>query len=260
MLVKVGDITTHCRLVGDGETVTFIHALGVDGDSWWQQVEALQEQYRLLAYDVRGHGGSTKPPGPYTIDLFAEDLYRLLVALGVERTHVVGLSMGGMIAQELAIAHPEKLHSLVLCDTSSGYTTAERQVFEQRARVAERQGMEPLVQPTLERWFTASFRSAHPEVVERIARTLRRNDPLAYAAACRAVGNVALTDRLGAIRCPTMVVVGEEDIGTPPAAARTIARAIAGARLELVPQAAHLVPVEKASVFNALLLDFLPRV
>ncbi len=256
---EVNGIALQYQLVGEGETITFVHALGLDGDSWWQQVEALQDSYRLLTYDVRGHGRSGKPPGPYSIDLFADDLYSLLEALGITRTHVVGLSMGGMIAQALAVAHPEKLHSLVLCDTSSGYTAEERQVFEQRARVAARQGMEPLVQPTLERWFTATFRASQPAVVERIAHTLRQNDPVAYAAACLAIGNVALTDRLGAVRCPTMVVVGEEDVGTPPAMARTIAQAIAGARLELIRQAAHLVPVEKAAIFNALLLDFLPR-
>jgi len=147
--------------------------------------------------------------------------------------------------------------SLVLCDTSSGYSAEEQAVFMQRAQVAETQGMEPLVQPTLERWFTEPFRAARPEVVARIAATLRANDPGGYAATCRAIAELALTDRLGALRLPTLVVVGEEDPGTPPAMARTIAKQIAGARLEVIPHAAHLVPVEKPDVFNALLLDFL---
>lgn len=245
---------------GEGETITFVHALGIDLDSWWQEVEALEGAYRVLRFDVRGHGRSDKPAGPYTIALFADDLYGLLQALGVGRTHLVGLSMGGMIGQAFALAHPEMLHSLVLSDTSSGYTAEEAQVFEQRAALAEREGMEPIVLPTLERWFTAPFRASSPAVVERIARAIRANDPRAYAASCRAVGAMSLTERLSEIRCPTMVVVGEQDLGTTPEMARAIARRIPGARLELIPQAAHLVPVEKAAVFNALLRDFLARV
>lgn len=259
MRIAANGTNLHAESVGEGEDVILIHALGLSGDAWWQQVADLARGYRVLTYDVRGHGRSDRPPGPYSLDLFAEDLRALIEALGVRRAHVVGLSLGGMIAQTYALRYAGRLHSLVLCDTSSGYSAEERQVFHQRADTAEREGMESLVTPTLERWFTDAYREANPGPVGRIASVLRANEPLAYAATCRAIAELDLTGRLAEIRVPTMVVVGEEDKGTPPAMARVIAQGIPGARLEIVRGAAHLVPVEKAEVFNALACDFLRR-
>lgn len=259
MKVRANGIAIEYDLTGDGEAVTLIHALGLDRQSWWRQVPELEADYRVLRYDVRGHGQTDNPAGPYSIAMLAEDLRALLAELQIGKTHVVGLSMGGMIAQAFALSHPEMVISLVLCDTSSGHTEAQRRTFYERARLVEREGMEPLVAPTLERWLTPPFRAANHEIGERIAQTLRHNDPRGYAASCGAVGDLALTGQLGRITCPTMVVVGEKDAGTPPEMARVIQAGIPGARLEVIPAAAHLVPVEKAERFNALLQEFLVR-
>ncbi|MHB1415673.1 MAG: alpha/beta fold hydrolase [Chloroflexota bacterium] len=259
MKVRANGIAIEYDLTGDGEAVTLIHALGLDRQSWWRQVPMLEADHRVLRYDVRGHGQTDKPAGPYSVALFAEDLRALLTGLRIGKTRVVGLSMGGMIAQAFALNYPEMVTSLVLCDTSSGHTEAQRQTFYERAQLVEREGMEPLVAATLERWLTPPFRTANPEIGERIAQTLRRNDPRGYAASCRAVGDLALTERLGQITCPTLVVVGEKDAGTPPEMARVIQARIPDARLEVIPAAAHLVPVEKADRFNALLREFFSR-
>lgn len=258
MYARCDGTTLAYDIEGQGEVVLLIHALGLDRHSWWMQVPELAIGWRVIACDLRGHGESDKPPGPYSIDLMAEDIAGLLRTLDIPSARIVGLSLGGMVAQALALAHPQLVDSLVLCDTTSGYSPEQSRVFRERAETVRRHGMEPIVEPTLERWLTAPFRQERPDVVERIARSLRQNDPQAYAAATEAVGNLALTDRLSQVRCPTLVVVGEEDPGTPPEMARELAERIRGARLEVIPRAAHLVPVEKATVFNALLREFLP--
>lgn len=257
MLVEANGIAVNCALKGQGETVVLIHALGLDLGSWWLQSPVLEERFRVLAYDVRGHGASSKPAGPYSIALFAADLFALLGALRIDRCHLVGLSMGGMIAQKFAADHPERVRRLVLSDTSCGYAPEQGQVFEERARTVEASGMESLVQPTLERWFTAEFRAARPDVVERIASTLRANDPVGYAGSCRAIAKLDLAEEVRRITAPTLIVVGDEDVGTPPQMAREIQQRISGSRLEILPNAAHLAPVEQAEAFNSLMLGFL---
>lgn len=257
MKLVANGITIGYDLQGEGPVVTLIHALGLDRGMWWQQVPVLAAEQRALAYDVRGHGHSGKPPGPYSLDLFAADLRALLAALGVDRTHLLGISMGGMIAQSLALQYPKLVASLILADTSSAYDAEARKVFHQRAALSEAEGMVPLVEPTLERWFTAPFRQEHPDIVDRLRQTLLRNDPRAYATAARAVSDLNFTNQLARLRCPTLVIVGEQDAGTPLAMAEVIYRHIRGSLLKVIPQAAHLSTVEQPETFNAAVLEFL---
>lgn len=260
MEITVNGLRVSYDLAGEGETVVLIHGLGMDKGVWWQQWDPLTAKYRVLRYDVRGHGASDVPPGPYSLRLFADDLIALCDALGIASAHLVGVSMGGMIAQTAALVAPERVRSLVLCDTSSSYVGEASRVFEERADLVEREGMGPIVLPTLERWLTARYRAAHSDLVDRVAVTLRNTDDNGYVAACRAVGALALGDQISRIDCPTLVIVGAEDKSTPPEMAREIASKIKGARLEIIPEAAHLVPVEAAEQFNALVLSFLEEV
>lgn len=260
MFVEANGIRCFYELEGDGEeVVVLIHALGTNHRMWDRQVEVLKPRFRVLRYDVRGHGQTDKPPGPYSLELFAQDLAALLDGLGIPAAHLVGLSMGGMIAQTFALNYPGRVKSLVLADTSSRYPPESRRQFEERAAIAEAQGMGPLVEPALERWFSPEFHRAHPEVVEKYRQMLLANDPKAYAAATRAIAQLDLTSRLGAIKVPTLVIVGADDPGTPPAMAREIAAAIPGARLEVLP-GRHMTQEESAEAFNRLLLEFLESV
>jgi 3-oxoadipate enol-lactonase len=260
MFAEINGIRCFYEFDGEGEeVVALIHALGTGHWMWDRQVEVLRPHFRVLRYDVRGHGQTDKPPGPYSLELFAQDLAALLDVLGIPAAHLVGLSMGGMIAQTFALNYPDRVKSLVLADTSSRYPPESRQQFEERAKIAETQGIEPLIEPALERWFTPEFARAHPEVIERYRRMLRTNDPKAYAAATRAIAQLDLTARLGAIKVPTLVIVGEDDPGTPPAMAKEIAAAIPGARLEILP-GRHMTQEESAEAFNRLLLEFLRSV
>jgi 3-oxoadipate enol-lactonase len=250
---------TNYRLEGPREApvVTLTHPLGVTLALWDDHVAALTKRYRVLRYDVRGHGGSEIPPGPYTLEQMAGDLFELLDALGIAETHFVGVSMGGLIGMTAALIRPSRITSLVLCDTTACYGPGVRPMWEDRIRVAESEGMTAtLVDRTMAIWFTEEFRTRHADSVERIAAMLGKSDPRGYAAAIRAIGFVDLTERIDAIRCPTLVVVGEQDPGTPPAMARVIHERIPGSELLVVPGAMHCAVVEDSERFLAALLDF----
>ena len=238
--------------------VTLTHPLGVTLALWDDHVPPLTKRFRVLRYDVRGHGGSEIPPGPYTLEQMSDDLFALLDSLGIVETHFVGVSMGGLIGMTAALAQPGRITSLALCDTTACYGPGVHPMWEDRMRVAETEGMTAiLVERTMAIWFTEAFRARNPEAVERIAAMLRATDPRGYAAAIRAIGFVDLTERIGAIRCPALVVVGAEDPGTPPAMARVIHERVAGSKLLVIPDAMHCAVVEGANRFLAALLEFL---
>jgi 3-oxoadipate enol-lactonase len=239
--------------------VTLSHSLATDLSMWDLQIAALTARYRVLRYDTRGHGGTDAPPGPYSLDQLAEDARGLLQALGIGRTHWVGLSMGGMVGQTVALTQAQLFRSLVLCDTTSRIPAEAKPLWDQRISTAERQGMEPLVEPTIERWFTAPFCERGGAVLEQVRAMIRATDPRGYTGCCHAIAALDLTDRLGAIRVPTLVIVGEEDVGTPVAASRTIQAQIEGAELIILKSASHLSNMEQPAEFERALLGFLDR-
>jgi 3-oxoadipate enol-lactonase len=262
MKVTANGISVNYTLDGPATApvVTLSHSLAADLTMWDPQMPALTTRYRVLRYDTRGHGGTDAPAGVYTLEQLADDARALLGALGIARTHWVGLSMGGMIGQTLALASPGLLQSLALCDTSSRIPAEARPLWAERSKTAETQGMEPLVEPTIGRWFTAPFRERGKEVVDRIRTRIRTTPPRGYAGCCAAISALDLTDRISAIRVPTLIVVGEEDQGTPVAASRAIQAQIAGSQLEIVKSAAHLSNLEQPEEFTRILTAFLARV
>jgi 3-oxoadipate enol-lactonase len=259
MKVKTNGIELNCTIEGEGPWLVMSHSLACDWGMWDEQAGALAARYKVLRYDMRGHGASDAPPGRYSFDMLAQDLHGLLQALGIARCHWVGLSMGGMIGQVYALKYPGVFQTLVLADTSSRYGPEVRPVWEDRIKTALEQGMEPLVQPTLERWFTEPYRKAHPRTMERVARMIRNTPPAGYAGCCAAIPDLDMTARLKAISCPTLILVGEQDTGTPVSAAREIHEAIAGAQLTIIPSAAHLSNIEQAEVFTSAVLAFLQK-
>jgi 3-oxoadipate enol-lactonase len=259
MKLTANGLNINYRLEGSpsGPVVTMSHSLATSLAMWDPQMAALESRYRLLRYDTRGHGGTDAPAGAYTLDGLAEDVRALLEALGIARTHFVGLSMGGMIGQILALKYPQLLHGLVLCDTSSRVPPEARATWDDRIRTAETQGMEPLVEPTIGRWFTPAFRERHPDVVDRVRAAMRATPPRGYAGCCHAIAALNLTDRLHVIDLPTLVIVGEEDPGTPVAAARTIHDQIRGSQLVVLKSASHLSNMEQPEAFNQAVTSFL---
>jgi 3-oxoadipate enol-lactonase len=261
MKITANGISVNYTLDGppSAPVVTLSHSLATDLSMWDPQMKALTARHRVLRYDTRGHGGTDAPAGAYSLEQLAEDARALLRALGIARTHWIGLSMGGMIGQTLALAAPDLFLSLSLCDTSSRIPAEAKPLWQERIKTAETQGMEPLVEPTIGRWFTAPFREQRKDVVDRVRAMIRATNPRGYAGCCHAISALDLTDRLGAIKLPTLVVVGEEDQGTPVAASRAIHERIAGSRLEILPSAAHLANVEQPDAFTAAVTSFLAR-
>ena len=244
----------------EGPVLVLSHALAANKDMWFPQAAALTERYQVLRYDVRGHGGSQVPPGPYTFRQMVEDVRALLDEEGVQRVHFVGLSMGGMIGQWLALTYPDRLLSLVVCDTSARTPPEAASMWDERIAVAAREGMGPHVQPTLDRWFTPAFAATHPEIVGPVGKMIRTTDPRGYIACAQAVKNHDALERLGEILVPTLVIVGQEDPGAPFEAAEVIHRGIRGSQLVVLESASHLCNLEQAEAFNRVLLDFVGRV
>ncbi len=259
MKAKVNGIEMHYEIHGKegAPWLTLSHSLACSVRMWDEQIATFKDRYRVLAFDTRGHGASTAPSGAYTLELLADDLRALLKHAGIERTHFVGLSMGGMIGQTFALKYPGVLTSLVLADTTSRYPAEAAPLWAERIKTAEERGMQPLVQPTLERWFTEGFRKARPEVVARVGQLILDTPVAGYAGCSHAIPKINLTSRLKEIKCPILVVVGEQDPGTPVAMAREIHDNAPGSKLVIIPNAAHLSNLEQPQAFDRALAEFL---
>lgn len=237
--------------------VVFSHSLGCSKAMWQPQFDALSKSYRVLRYDIRGHGYSSAPPAPYSLEMMAQDVKALCDALGIKKCHFVGLSMGGMIAQTVALKYPALLLSLTLADTSSHYGPGLMPFWETRSQTALTQGMTPLVAPSLERWFTEPFRAAQPVLMQQAMQWVLDTSSHGYAACCMAIAVIDTTDQLKQIKVPVQVIVGKDDLATPPAASELIHARIAGSRLLMLDSAAHISSVEQASKFTQALKEFL---
>ena len=262
MKTTVNGIAVNYTLDGPAQApvLTMSHSLATDNSMWDPTVPALTGRFRVLRYETRGHGQTDAPKGSYTLDQLADDAEALLEALGIARTHWVGLSMGGMIGQTLALRSPQLFLSLSLCDTSSRMPAEGRSAWDDRIRTAESQGMEPLVEPTLARWLTEPFRKSRKDVVDQVATMIRSTPPAGYVGCCHAIKVLDLTDRINAIKIPTVVIVGEDDPGTPVAASKVMHERIAGSKLEILKSAAHLSNMEQPDAFNRALTGFLASV
>jgi 3-oxoadipate enol-lactonase len=256
---RVNGIDIHYVIEGEGPVVTLSHALGTNLSLWDEQARALRGRYRVLRFDTRGHGQSSAPPGPYTLEQLVADVHGLLTGLGISETAFVGLSMGGMIGQVFALTYPGMVRALVLSDTTSRYPAEARPQWEERIRTVEAKGMEAMVEPMLQRWFTAPYRARRPDVMERIGAMLRGTPPQGYVGCCHALPKIDTADRLGEVHCPALVIVGEEDPGTPVEMARAIHAALPAAELAVLRHASHLSNVEQAEEFNRTLLGFLDK-
>ncbi|MGP1679481.1 MAG: 3-oxoadipate enol-lactonase [Giesbergeria sp.] len=259
MKISANGIDINYTIEGEGPWLTLSHSLACNLHMWDEEAKRLSRRYKVLRYDTRGHGASGAPAGAYTLELLADDLHGLLQGLGVQSTHFVGLSMGGMIGQTYALKYPGMFKSLALCDTTSRYPAGVSGLWAERIKTVETQGMEPLVAPTLERWFTEPFRKTHPEVVQKVAAMIRTTPAPGYVGCCHAIPKINLSARLKEIRCPAVVIVGKDDPGTPVAMAEEIHQALPGSTLVIIPSAAHLSNLEQPGAFNQALADFLDK-
>lgn len=251
----------HFSIDGDGPWLVLLHSLATDLTAWDAHAAHLAHNFKVLRYDVRGHGrsGIDAPPDSdrYTLELLAGDLKALLDELGATRVHLAGISMGGMISQRFALDYPQYLASLTLIDTTSYNPPPARQAWDERIAIAQRQGLDAVLDAFLARWFTASFRQTDTATVAKIAALITATDRRGFVKACEAIRDIDFTARLNEIRCPALIIVGAQDTGTPPAMSEAIAHQIEGARLVVLADAAHWAPLEQPQAFLAHLDAFL---
>lgn len=246
---------------GPGPVVVLLHGFPLNRSMWSAQDSDIGSIYRVIAPDLRGHGETAAPDGIYTIDDMADDVLDLLNALQLREPIVLGgLSMGGYIALSLIARHPERVRALMLMDTRSGADSPEaalgREELAKKVEASRSAG--PVVDAMMPKLFSPTTRSLHPEPMARVRRMMEKTPARAVAGALR--GMAARPDRtsdLARIEVPTLVLVGADDTITPPEEARAMAEAIPGARLEIIPNAGHLAPLENAAASNAAILRFL---
>ncbi len=250
---------THYQVDGHGERwVTFVTGIANDLGMWDGQVPALERGFKLLRYDLRGHGGTPASAGSYTIDLLVSDLQALLDELQIRKTSVVGLGLGGAIAQAFAIAHPERVEKLMPCCCRARMVPDFASMWHKLRDTVQKNGLESIVEPTAQRWFSDDFKSKNPEVLEKIRKMIRGTTQEGYMGVTAAFLGLDLEDDLGSIEAPTLYVSGAEDkLGGPPALMAGLAAKVKGARHVSVPNAAHIANIQNPEGFNRVLTDFL---
>lgn len=245
-------------------TLVMSHALGCDASLWDTLANSLAAEHRVVCYDHRGHGDSEAPHGPYTMTALAEDADHLLAELDARYATGpvvwIGLSLGGMVGQELALAHPRRLKALVIANSTSRYDEAGRAQWAQRIAAVEAGGPEAVADGAMQRWFSPAFHAERPAAVARWRRRVATTPKAGYLGACHAVMHMDTAALLPRVALPVLVIAGALDQGTPPAMSQAIAQAIPGARLEVIDEAAHLSVLERPAAFERAVRDFLAAV
>ena len=229
------------------------HSLACSVRMWDPQITAFKDRYRILAYDMRGHGASAAPKGPYTLDLLADDILGLMKQLKIEKAIYCGLSIGGMIGQTLALRGKGPFERMVLADTTHAQPPEALKQWEDRIRIAESKGMAGLLDSTMERWFTPPFRSS--PAARQIADLILATPVAGYIGCGRAIMGLNTTARLKEIRLPVLAITGNDDGAAP--GTRFIGENIPGAKFVGIPQASHIANIEQPEAFNRALKDFL---
>lgn len=255
--LKYGD--TAATVAGDGAPVVLVHGMGLNLSMWDGQMPPLAARFRVVAYDLLGHGRSDASPGPYAMDDFVDQLARLLDRLEIDRCALVGFSLGGLIVQAFALAHPGRVDAVAILNAGHGRSVEERAGMLERLKIAQNSGHGATVEMALERWFTPDFAARRPDVIETVRRWMHANDPAVYPEIYRVLvhGDRPLTDAISAIRCPALVLACEGDTGNSPDMARRMVARIANARLAIVPGLKHMGLMEDPGAINDILVPFL---
>jgi len=248
------DVDHELQGPADAPILLLSNSLGSTRAMWDAQMPALTRHLRVVRYDMRGHGASPVPPGPYELDDLGADALALLDRLDIRRAHVAGLSIGGLASMWLALHAASRVDRLALLATSARFEPAS--LFRERASLARREGTAALAQGVVGgRWLTEPFGQAHPEIVTRLQGMVAETPAEGYAGCCELLADTDLREEVTAIRAPTLVLAGAEDPSAPPDHSRRLAAAIPGARLEVLAGAAHLLNIEAPEAVSELLLE-----
>jgi 3-oxoadipate enol-lactonase len=242
---------------GSGQAVVLAHAIGCDHRMWDDLRPRLAADYRVIAFDARGHGRTPASPRPYSLADLADDVAAVLESVDIAKAHWVGLSMGGMIGQAFALRHPARLDRMVLANTTSSYGAEGRAMWQTRAKLVQEGGLAAIKDMVAARYFSDEFRAKSPAAVEAVMGRFLKTSAEGYLGCCDAIANLDYSQDLARVRAKTLVIAGEADAGTPPAMSEAITAKIPGARMAVIPGAAHLSAVEKPAQFAQLVREFL---
>lgn len=258
--VNVNGVDIAYRFDGpaDGRVVLVANSLMANGSMWDWNVPSFADRYRVLRYDKRGHGRSSVVPGPYSIAQLADDAAGLMDALQIEKAHFMGLSIGGMIGQQLGARYPERMHSLSLCNTAS--EMPPRSLWEDRFQIARTQGLAGLVDGTISRWFTAPFIERAPRDIEKVRQMILGTNVEGYIGCGSAVRDMAQSTMLLKIKTPTLVLSGRHDPACTVDQGIVLNRLIDGSRMVIIEDAAHLSNIEQPAQFNQAVRAFIDSV
>jgi 3-oxoadipate enol-lactonase len=252
MQIKSNGSSFNCRVDGErGPWVLLSHGLATDLGMWDELAGDLNNRFRVLRYDARGHGGSAATEGDYTLDQLVADAVGILDALEVPEAHFAGLSMGGMVGLGLMLDHPRRIRSAVIADSRHTTTPDFTKAWLDRAEAVGRGGIEAIVTSTVKRWSSAGLAQRNPAVIARMERMIRNTSPAGYCGCAAALARLDYGHRLGEIHAPTLVLCGTEDHGAPPENTRQMHAMIKGSRFLEIGQAGHISNIEQPAIFNA---------
>ncbi len=239
--------------------LALIHSLALSGAMWSEAIAALGGAAEILVYDCRGHGQSERRPGPYSVELFADDLAAVFDSCGWRSATVAGCSMGGCVAQAFAAAYPQRVRALALIDTTAWYGPTAPKDWKARGVRPAQEGFPSMVEFQLSRWFSDGFRKSHPEIAEEMTQIFLANSAACYQATCEMLGNADLRNAVRGFRMPVSVIVGEDDYATPVVMAEYLHENIANSTRTVIPGARHTTPIECPREIAAFLCDLIGK-
>jgi 3-oxoadipate enol-lactonase len=258
MRIKANGITFNYTVDGaeGAPWLVFSNSLATTVAMWDEQAAALKSKYRVLRYDQRGHGGTDAPAGRYAFDTLVGDAVALFDALGIRKAHFAGLSMGGATALGLAEQHPERVASIVICDSPCMSTPASSQQWEERIVVAQQKGMDALVEPTIGRWFPPETVAKNPPHLDKVRAMIRATPADGFIGCAAALADHNYNARLATVTCPVLFMVGEKD-GTAPVAMKEMHGRLKGSRYVELPGAGHISNMDRPAEFTKAIEEFL---
>lgn len=252
MMITANGNSFDTRLKGPegAPVITLGHSLCCDLGAWDELAADLSKDYQVLRYSLRGHGKSAASAPPYTMALLADDLAAILDHYGIAKSHILGLSIGGMIGQEFALRYPNRVLSLIISSSMCALPEGSEALWPERIRLAKEEGLQATVETSMSRWFVAGSLDKRPELDARVRRMIVETSVDGYVGCCHAIAGLDLKDRISAIDAKTLILVGSEDASTTPSAAEQIRNRIRGSRLVVVDNAAHQLALEKPEIFR----------